>query len=386
MSFDAAPPAAFDARHFDGLTPESRPVRARVAPDGVWLEDEAGARRWELAELVLVRGDARGEPVQLERRSDPVEVLIVPDRAFLAALRAALPAGARLTKRGAWTPPARAVAGLVLAAVALILVIYRFAIPALADFAADHVPAAWERSYGEAVLAELAPEQDRVAEPAVRRPAETIHRLLAARAGERASDTRIVVLRSSIANAFAVPGGNVVVTTGLLRTLESPDELAAVIAHEHGHIRRGHVMRAIMRRLSLGVLLGLVAGDHSALSGGLRAAGELGALSYSREHEREADDEAIVLLERCGASPLALADALDHIGRAAPSGVVPGFLSTHPAPAARRLHIRAAAASFAAPAAAPAWRSNVGWQEMKAALASDAGDATRPGAAAEGHP
>jgi hypothetical protein len=143
MSFDAAPPAAFEARHFDGLTPESRPVRARVAPDGVWLEDEAGARRWELAELVLVRGDARGEPVQLERRSDPVEVLIVQDRAFLAALRAALPAGARLTKRGAWTPPARAVAGLVLAAVALILVIYRFAIPALADFAADHVPAAW---------------------------------------------------------------------------------------------------------------------------------------------------------------------------------------------------------------------------------------------------
>ena len=386
MSFGAAPPAAFEARHFDGLTPESRPVRARVAPDGVWLEDEAGARRWELAELVLVRGEGRGEPVQLERRSDPVEVLIVPDRAFLAALRAALPAGARLTKRGAWTPPARVVAGLVLAAVALILVIYRFAIPALADFAADHVPPSWERSYGDAMIAALAPEEDRVQDPRVTAPAQEIHIELLAAGGSATGDARLIVLKSPIPNAFAAPGGYVVVTTGLLTALQGPDELAAVIAHEHGHIRRGHVMRAIMRRLSLGMLLGLVAGDHSALSGGLRAAGELGELSFSREHEREADDEAIVLLERCGASPLALANALDDIGRAAPSGVVPGFLSTHPAPAARRVHIRAAAASFAAPAAAPAWRSNVGWQEMKAALASDAGDATRPGAAADGHP
>jgi TonB family protein len=143
-----------------------------------------------------------------------------------------------------------------------------------------------------------------------------------------------------------------------------------VIAHEHGHIRHGHVMRAITRRLSLGLLLGLVAGDQSALSGGLRAAGELGELSFSREHEREADDQAIELLARSGASPIALADALESIRkRAAPGGIPLGFLSTHPAPAERRARIRAAAASFTSHADGPAWRAGAGWQEMKAALA-----------------
>jgi predicted Zn-dependent protease len=380
MIEEVAPPGSFEARHFDGLTPESRTVRARVAPDGVWVEGDAGARRWEFTELVLVRGDGRAEPVQIERRSDPVEALIVSDRAFLSALRAALPAGAKLAKRGGGTPPARVVVGLILAAFALIFSIYRFAIPAFADFAAGHVPASWERAWGDAVLADLAPEPERVQDARLTRPAREIHEALAAQAGERAGDTRLIVLRGTLVNAFAAPGGNVVVTTGLLRALETRDQLAAVIAHEHGHIRRGHVLRAVMRRLSLGMLLALVAGDQSALGGGLRAAGELGALSYGRAQEREADDEAIALLERCGTSPLALAGALESIGRASPSGGVPAFLSTHPAPAERRARIRAAAAAYVAPAEAPPWGTGADWAEMKAALAAGA-DSTRRGTA-----
>jgi predicted Zn-dependent protease len=382
MSGDTAPPERFDARQFDGLTAESRPVEAWVSSGGVWVAGAGGTRRWEFAELVLVRGDGRDEPVQIERRSNPVEVLIVPDRAFLGALRAALPPGRRLAKTGGWRPRPRAVVALLLSGLALMLSIYRFAIPALADFAARHVPAEWEESYGDAVIAELAPERERVQDPRVRRPAEEIHRMLLSRAGGRAGTMKLFVLESEVPNAFAAPGGNVVVTTGLLRALGSPDELAAVIAHEHGHARRGHVMRAIMRRVSLGVLLGLIAGDSSALSGGLKVAGELGALSYSREHEREADDEAIALLERHGASPLALENALEGITRAAPSGLTLGFLSTHPAPLARRARIRAAAASYHAPAAAPPWRSGVGWEEMKAALAETPGARREPAAEA----
>ncbi len=68
-------------------------------------------------------------------------------------------------------------------------------------------------------------------------------------------------------------------TTGLLRAMRTPDELAAVYAHEWGHVKRRHVMRSILRQASLQLLLSLVAGDPSALSNGLRTAGELGRLS-----------------------------------------------------------------------------------------------------------
>src|SRR5262245_5028546 len=239
MSDEAAGLERFEARHFDGLTAESRPAEAWASADGVWVAGAGGARRWEFAELVLVRGDGRDEPVQIERRANPVEVLIVPDRAFLTALRGAVPPGFRLAKSGGWKPRPRVVAALLLAGLALMFSIWRFAIPALADFAARHVPVEWEKSYGDAIIAELGPDHERVQDPRVRRPAEEIHRMLQSAAGNRTGDMRLFVLKSEVPNAFAVPGGSVVVTTGLLGALGSPDELAAVIAHEHGHVRRG---------------------------------------------------------------------------------------------------------------------------------------------------
>lgn len=363
-------PAGFEARHFDGHTAEPRPATASVDALGVRVVGADGAARiWPFGELTLMRGDARDEPVQLERRADPIEVLIVPDRAFLGLLRSAMPAGTRLVKSGGRSPSLRVVAALLLAAIALIAALYRFAIPALADFAAGHVPPEWERSYGAAVLSALAPEHERARDPRLLRPPREILRGLDAPGAVPAGGERLIVLRSEVPNAFAVPGGTVLVTTGLLRAVRSSDELAAVLAHEEGHVRRGHVMRAVVRRLSMGVLLGLVAGDQSALSGVVRTAGELGELTYSREYEREADDEALALLARLGVPPLALADALESITRGSSSALTLGFLSTHPAPEERRARIRAAAASRGTPGGESPWRLGAGWEEMKAALA-----------------
>ena len=364
------PPARFAARYFDGLTAESHPAEAWVSADGVRVLDASGnVRRWAFDELTLMRGDGRDEPVQLERRSQPVEALIVPDRAFLGHLRAAMPARTRLGRGTGWAPGLAVVGGVLLAGLALLFALYRFAIPALADFAADRMPPAWERSYGDAVIAGLAPAEQRVTDARLLRPAQEIHGALMWTAATDTVEARLIALRSEVPNAYAAPGGNVVITTGLLRALRTPDELAAVVAHELGHVRRRHVTRALVRRLSIGVLLGLIAGDQSALSGGLQVAGELGALSYDRAHEREADDEALALLVRHGASPLALADALESIRRAAPSGPALGFLSTHPAPMERRARIRAAAEAAGATRGMPPWGAGAGWEEMKAALA-----------------
>ena len=369
MSEDPAPPRRFAARHFDGLTAESHPAEAWIDGYGVGLIDVGGGvRRWPFAELTLVRGERPDEPVQLERRSQPVEVLIVEDRAFLGALRAALPKGTRIAGGGGWTPGVAALAALMLAGIALVFALYRFAIPALSDYAADRMPPEWERSLRDAVIEGMAPAEMRMTDPRVIAPAETIHRELVGSAGD---EVRLLVVRSDVPNAFAAPGGSVVITTGLLRALRSPDELAAVIAHEHGHVRRRHVVRAIVRRVSLGVLIGLVAGDASALSGGVRVAGELGSLSYSREYERQADDEAASELARHGVSPLALAHALESIRRTSGSGPAIGFLSTHPAAEERARRIRAAAATLEVVGARPG-SGDSAWAEMKAALEEQA--------------
>lgn len=366
-------------RHHPPGSAVARDVSVSVSAAGLRLEDAAGGVQvWPFAELVLVRGDHAGEPVQLERRSDAVEVVIVEDRALLAELRAHLPAGSRLAGAGALAT-ARLLALAVVIVLVLALAAWRFGVPALADAAADRVPADWERAFGAAVVDDFAPESARERDPAVLAPATALHARFAA---VTTGDSRLVVARNDRVNAFAAPGGTVVVTTGLLRALRTSDELAAVLAHELGHVQRRHPIHGMMRQLSLQALVGLLAGDASVLSSGVRVAGQLGGLRYSRELENEADDAAVRLLASEGIRADALSRALESITRSAPQGPLPGFLSTHPAPRERYRRIAAAAATVRPGEHVVPAVDSLMWRAMKRALGASRTDRDRaaPGA------
>ena len=358
------------ARYFDGLSAESHRATAWVDAVGAWVQQEgAEPRCWPFAELVLMRGGGR-EPVQLERRATPVEVLVVDEPEFLAELRACMPSGVRLSGAGGlagW----KGLVGLAFMGALLLVALYRFGIPALADYAAGQMPAAWEREYGRGVVTDMVPEAKRVTDPVITGLVHTAWSALARSARLDDSPAQLIVWREPMPNAFAAPGGTVVVTTGLLGILEDPDQMAAVIAHELGHVEHRHVMRSAFRQLSLGILIGLVAGDQSALSGGLRTAGQLGGLSYSREHEREADDAALPLLAQHATGKEALVGALTQLRQAteSKSGSLPGFLSTHPAPADRIARIRASSVVPSSGGSAP-WRDEAAWRALKAAVAA----------------
>lgn len=139
-------------------------------------------------------------------------------------------------------------------------------------------------------------------------------------------------------NAFALPGGPVVVTTGLLLAAPSAEAVAGVLAHEVSHVTGRHAMRAVLRRASVGVLLALAFGDAAGASGALvDQAAALVDLSYSRDMEREADRDGVALLARAGVDPRGLAAFLRALAReeAKAGARVPAFLSTHPVTAER---------------------------------------------------
>ncbi len=320
----------YAAELHDGSGPMPRAARVWVTPEGLSVSTPGGEQSvWPFAEVTLVRGQSRGEPVQLEWRAVPVQVLIVRDPAFRAELLAAIPRGSRLRGSGGLRVGAPALL-LILALLVLSgVVAWRLGVPALADALADRVPRDWEREFGEQVVADFAPPGQRVEDAVVVGPARRLYERLLAAGAAGGEPTHLVVARHEMVNAFAAPGGGVVVTTGLLRAVRSPDELAAVLAHEAGHVRRRHALRGMLRQASLQVLLGLVAGDASVLSTGLHAAGQLGSLSHSRDHEREADRDALESLARAALPPGALAGALESI-RGSSSGPELGFLSTHP--------------------------------------------------------
>ena len=115
------------------------------------------------------------------------------------------------------------------------------------------------------------------------------------------------------ANAFALPGGIIVVTDELLNVC-SLDEATAVLAHELAHVSERHVMQSIVLEAGIGAALAAVAGDVSWSRIGVESAPSLLIeLSYSRSAEEQADEGAFAMLRRVQLPPSLLGDALEKM-------------------------------------------------------------------------
>ncbi len=135
-------------------------------------------------------------------------------------------------------------------------------------------------------------------------------------------------------NAFAIPGGYVVVHTGLLQLAATAEEVAGVLAHEVQHVEQRHSLRGMAQSLGLTAVLSLLVGDM----GGLASVGrDLLSLKFSRDHETEADREGLKLLVAAIINPAGMRDFFAKM--AAQSKMELGYLSTHPASAQRMADI-----------------------------------------------
>jgi predicted Zn-dependent protease len=149
---------------------------------------------------------------------------------------------------------------------------------------------------------------------------------------------RVTVVVDPTVNAFALPGGEVFVLTGLLdRAQEDDDIVRGVLAHELGHAVHRHGVRGIVRSAAFGILVSMILGDLDSLTATVvGGASQLTHLENSRSMEEEADAFGIELLGRGGHSPEGLAKFLEGLD----AHPIPELLSTHPDPAGRAKAIR----------------------------------------------
>jgi predicted Zn-dependent protease len=292
--------------YLDGRTAARQ--RATILPmrNALQVTTESGQKlAWPYAELRQTQGSYAGEQVRLEFGEELPEVLLVSDVSLLAALHRLAPDQTRHLHdptRRRLRVKLTLLAGV--AVVVFVALVYVWGIPGLARAAAPYIPVAWEERLGSAVVEELAPEERRCEDPYRENILNGLVATLTATTPESPYNIELIVVNDPTINAFAAPGGYVVVFRGFLERTETPEQLVGVLAHELQHILKRHTTRAILEHTSTGVLLAALSGDFSgAMTYGIGGARTLGMLKYSRTHEEEADTEGMRMLMAAGIDP-----------------------------------------------------------------------------------
>jgi len=175
---------------------------------------------------------------------------------------------------------------------------------------------------------QVALEGQVVESPAVIDAFATLVQRLAPGLGSQPFEPEVIVVDSPVVNAVTLPGGIVCVYTGLVRTLETADEMAAVLAHELAHVAHRDAFTLVARQVGMAALAAVVSGGSESVAQSiLRSAVNA---RYTRAAEDRADGFALDLLEGSGLDPGAFGDALARLSalKDKPSELL-RYLDTH---------------------------------------------------------
>ena len=344
--------AAYYARFSDGKSASSRDVSVQLGITGVEISVVAPDEMviWPYESLKA------GEPVRthaidvlLTSTAHPGASLFVPSADFARSLRDFAPHltahAERLRNARPWIIGAAVAAG-------LIAIIYAAGWSPIRSIASV-LPQTWRERLGDSAVTSMTEGHKLCTAPDGVAALEALRVRLSEAAG---IDTpiKVVVYDWPLLNAFAVPGGKVVMTKGLIDSAGSADEVAGVLAHEIGHGIELHPETGIIRAIGLAATVELMMGGSG---GALANMGLLLAqLGYTRTAEHEADVQALVLLKKAGISNKGLGDFFNRVETIEEDDTTTktlrplDLLRTHPPTAERKKLVRQQADYPATPA------------------------------------
>jgi beta-barrel assembly-enhancing protease len=138
----------------------------------------------------------------------------------------------------------------------------------------------------------------------------------------------------AMVNAFALPGGTVYVSTGLIALAEDEAEMAGILAHEIAHVTERHSARRMTDTLGLEAIERAILGDRGVVGGTVARVTQAGFFAYTRRMENEADEVGFELLVKSGYDPYGMPRIFETVARLdrAGRGSIRSFLSDHPDP------------------------------------------------------
>lgn len=330
-----------------GLAPQGERVEFELAVDRLRLWPGAPRERAVPYETIhLEPGGFERTQFQLAWSDDGPWALVLDDDALARRVRAAPPPAlrddmsrleARLRRGRVTGGIGWAFVGTVVLAPVLFLAVLWWQADRIVGAAVARIPVSWEEQLGDSAFSQLTQGAAVLTEGSAVTAVHDIGGRLTAQISSPYA-FRWHVVDDPQVNAFAVPGGHVVVFTGLLRAADSPEEVAGVLAHEVQHVVLRHSLHGLVRSLGWRATIKILFGSSGPLSGVGDLAAQLGGLKFGREQETAADVEGLKLLQRARIDPQGMVAFFEKLARKE-SGVA--LLSTHPMSADRADRLRA---------------------------------------------
>jgi predicted Zn-dependent protease len=235
---------------------------------------------------------------------------------------------------------------------AILLLVAFIAFPLFSGLVAPLVPERVVDAVGAEMVKDTASKGSFCVEPQGKAALERLVGRLAANAGER--NFKIYVSDQEVVNAFAAPGGHIVLYQPILAQASSAEEVAGVLAHEMGHVVEDHPTQALVEAVGYGIFNAMTPGDPETQ----KVAKALLTNHYSRSHELEADRHGVALLNAAGIDSRGLFSFFDRMKESGDD--IPGalqYLSTHPSGDTRRSNLEDVASEGEAALSEAEWKA-----------------------------
>ena len=325
--------AALVARFFDGQSSKAHTVSLKISDENISFIANGITHSWPVQDIEKYSDDDNPNLILGSLKLAPDARLVISDQQLMADIEKRFPQFEENYKKQ--NKMGGKVVAYAMAAAACLILIGIWGVPFAAERFAPFVPASVEQRLGKATRGQIVGiftlnkgadicEAEAGAQ-ALRKmvaqiePTQNLHVPL-----------NIIVIKSPIANAFALPGGYMVIMSDILKKMKSSDELAAVIAHEMGHIKHRHSMKMLMSSLGYSFIFSTLLGDFTGATVILGASQELTQASYTRDKEYEADREAGKSLQSLNRDPSVLGDFLLRLDPSKNKQNVLSLLRSHP--------------------------------------------------------
>lgn len=330
-----------EVTYYDGQTSQARKAQVEVFGNSLNIYYEGQKVVWAISEIDYSPFMGKGK-IMLQYGTFPHQYLEYQSDSTLAqVLQGYLPKAQSKVETMAREYNAIIRGALIGIAIfsAIAAILYFVLLPSLASYLASKIPVSTEIAIGDKFFesfirnAEIDNEKSKV-----------LNNFASKIDFETEYPLKFTVVKDKQVNAFALPGGNIVVYSGILDKVKSPEELAALLSHEVTHVKERHSLRGLTRNLAGSVFISLIFGDTASTSSILASKAEdLYQLGFSREMEKEADLNGLQIMYHNRLDPQGMVHLMERLNeeeKKQGTTKILSYLNSHPMTDERLTYIK----------------------------------------------